>query len=346
MKKDKTGLPPGALVYTGEKKIESPFLTVTRFNQETLEKSSEVPDPASATADHVMWLDIRGLHEIALFEEIAKRWKVHPLAMEDILDVSNQRPKFDEFDTGYLLILRNVVFDGETHTLKHEQLSIYTGPNYVFTFQEDADDSFRDVRARVEQSGGRIRSRSFDYLAYALADNVVDRYFIALDAIGEAIAQLEQDIVNDPQPETKSRIHQLKQCTLAFRRSLSPLREAINRYARHDSDLIQSSTEAYLRDLYDHVLMAAELNETYREALSGLHDLYVSELSFKMNNVMQVLTIIATIFIPLTFLAGIYGMNFSNMPELEWKYSYLTLIIVMIIITISLLMYFRRKKWL
>ena len=341
----KAGSVPGALIFTGDQKVQSPDLTVYHFNEERLEVEDHLPGSADILTDEVLWIDIRGLHEIRLVEEVGKMFGLHALAMEDILDI-HQRPKFEEYDQAFFLIVRSFTYDKSKLKIIPEQISMYCGAHFVLSFQEDATDIFASVRKRVDQSYGRIRKRGADYLMYALADNIIDAYFTVLDALGDDVEQLEDIIVQNPSPEVKLRIHLLKQCTLDIRRGLSPLREAVGKYSRSESELIDDKTRFFLRDLYDHVLHAMDINETYRDALSGLHDLYISEISFRMNNVMQVLTIIATIFIPLTFFAGIYGMNFDHMPELHYKYSYYILLGAMALITIGLIFFFRRKRWL
>jgi magnesium transporter len=223
---------------------------------------------------------------------------------------------------------------------------LYFGENYLLSFQENSGDTFAAVRERIETGRGRIRSRKVDYLAYALIDNVVDNCFQVLDQIEQSMEQLEDQITTAPPEDTKKHIHHLKFQMLTLRKSVAPLREAINRFSRCESPYVNKSTEVFLRDLYDHVIRIADLVETYRDMVNGLQELYLSELSMRMNKIIQLLTIITTIFVPLTFLAGIYGMNFDNQPELHWKYGYFYALGIMAVISLLLVLFFRRRKWL
>ncbi|MDX1477060.1 MAG: magnesium/cobalt transporter CorA [Saprospiraceae bacterium] len=340
----KTGLPPGALVFAGVKKVESPDVSVYYYNAEHLQISEGLPEREDRMDDTVVWIDIRGLHEIGLVQQVGEMYHIHPLALEDILD-TQQRPKFEEYDDGFFLVLKSFVYDAENKKILPEQISIYCGDGFVLSFQEDESDVFAGVRTRVEQANGRIRARGADYLAYALADNLVDTYFHVLDQLGDEIEQLEDLIMDNPTPELKQLMHRLKECILDLRRGLSPAREAVMAFSRVDSEMIGDRTRYFIRDLYDHILRAIEINETNRESLTGLQDLFISEISFRMNKVMQTLTIVATIFIPLTFLAGIYGMNFDYIPELHYRYGYFVLLGIMVAIGLGLLYVFKRKRW-
>ncbi|MCB0686454.1 MAG: magnesium/cobalt transporter CorA [Saprospiraceae bacterium] len=344
-KKTKLGLPPGSLVFTGEQKLENPHITIIRYNANEYTAhplSGELPqvDP-----NYITWIDVRGIHDSNLIEDIGRSYSIHPLVLEDIMDVQ-QRPKYEEYENGFYFTLRNYKFDASTNSIVPEQISIFAGPHFVFSFQEDREELFAEVVTRLETARGKIRFRTADYLVYALLDRIVDGYFLTLDQIGEAVEDLEDEIISDVTRETKSKIHDLKRELLTLRRSLSPVREAIGSFVKSDSEFIDDSTVIFLRDLYDHCIQAFDILETSRDNLTGLQDLYISELGFKANAVMQVLTIVATIFIPLTFLVGIYGMNFDHMPELHYRYSYFILWMVMVIMALSMLYFFRRKKWL
>ncbi|MDX1665902.1 MAG: magnesium/cobalt transporter CorA [Saprospiraceae bacterium] len=343
----KAGLPPGSLVFTGKKKVVEPQLSLLRYDKEQIEEFSVV-DAEQLTepqAGIVNWYDLRGLHDISLIERVGRSFDIHPLVLEDVVDI-NQRPKFEAYDAGLFLIFRAIHFRRERLRIETEQVAVYIGNDYVISFQEDEQDLFDMVRKRLHSGRGKIRQRGPDYLAYALMDAVVDNYFVVLGEVEEFIEVLEEEIVENPREHTKSRIHQIKREMLHLRKAVTPLREAVGQFSRADHPLVAEQTVIFLRDLYDHVIQAMDMVETYRDSLTGLHDLYISEMSFRMNNVMQVLTIMATIFIPLTFLAGIYGMNFDYMPELHWRYSYFVLWGIMIVITGGLIYYFRRKGWL
>ncbi|NND34956.1 MAG: magnesium/cobalt transporter CorA [Saprospiraceae bacterium] len=341
----KIGLPPGALVFTGEQKLGDAQVSLLRYNSEKYIKDDRVDFEATLSTEMVTWVDVRGVHDAEVIEAIGRKFDIHPLVLEDIMDV-HQRPKFDEYEGGYYITLRNFKFDEKTRTLAPEQISIYAGPNYVFSFQEDAEELFSDVVNRISNGKGKIRHRGADYLVYALLDRVVDGYFLLLDQIGETIEDLEEEILTSVDRLTKSKIHDLKRELLALRRSISPLRDAIGLMIKSDTQSITDNTGLFLRDLYDHCIQVFDLLETSRDNLTSLQDLYISELSFKTNSVMQMLTIVATIFIPLTFLVGVYGMNFDYIPELHYAYSYYILWGVMILLALIMLIYFRRKQWL
>ena len=341
----KAGAPPGTMVYTGHRHLEDVFVHLTQyhgdfFNIQTAE--DEVPTPLTEQA--TIWYDIRGLHDIELIETIGKQHRMHPLALEDVVDIQ-QRPKMELYDDGVLIVIKAFAFEPTTRDLSIEQVSIYLTAGTVLTFQEDAGDLFKSVRKRLESSSGRIRSRGADYLAYALVDNVVDKYFTVIDQIEGELDKLEDVIMRSPEMSTKSKIHDLRLALLTLRKSISPLREVMNRFSDTESQLITQDTQVYVQDLRDHVIQITDLVETYRDVTNGLYDLYVSEISFRMNSVMQTLTIVSTIFIPLSFLVGVYGMNWDNMPELHYRYGYFILWGVMLSIIAGMLAWFRRKRW-
>lgn len=341
------GLPPGSLVFTGQKKTEDTHLKLIQYNVDIYNAqrfSNAMPD-IMVDPSYVTWLDVRGLHDVKTIEEVGRFFKVHPLALEDILDTS-QRPKFEEYDNGIFLIVRSLEFDEQELEIKTEQVGIFVGENFALSFQERAEDLFAPIELRLASSSGKIRRRGSDYLAYALIDNIVDNYLVALEKIEKEVDTLEEVIMAKPESRTKGRIHELRLATLTMRKAVYPLREAINRFTDSDHAVKSEETDIFLRDLYDHTIQVMDVVETYRDMINGLYDLYLSEISFKMNNVMQVLTIISTIFIPLSFLAGVYGMNFQYMPELNTRYGYFVLWGVMLSVAGGLLVYFRRKHWL
>lgn len=343
----KTGLPPGTLIFTGDKKVEESHVTLVQFNVEgqIFEQHLKETLPTPEEGSLVSWYDIRGLHNVELIQAIGERFNIHPLVLEDVLD-TQQRPKFEEHDGGFFLTVQALSFDKESMEVKTEQVAIYTGDGYLISFQENEDDLFSAIRERIQSGRGKIKKRGADYLAYALADNIVDHYYVLLDQIEEVLDELEGEILSNPNSKGKQRIHNLKLQSILLRKTVSPLREAIGRFSRSDSPLIAETTGIFIRDLYDHTIQVLDTIETYRDVMSGLYDLYLSEISFKMNNIMRLLTIISTIFIPLTFLAGIYGMNFEYMPELQWRYGYFVIWGIMILIALGLIYLFRRKNWL
>lgn len=342
----KPGLPPGARVFIGEQKVEKPIVSLIQYNEnQFLEKEATNGIPSPEPGNFINWYDIKGLHDVTLIDKIGKAHELHGLVLEDILD-TQQRPKFEEYENGIFITLQELVFDNDSQSIQTEHIAIYAGPNFVLSFQEKDDDTFAPVRERLRNSSGRIRQRQSDYLAYALADSVVDHYFIILDQIQEVIESLEEEILYNPNNWSKSKIHQLKLQMLTLRKAIMPLREAVNWFAKSECPIVQQSTEVFTRDLYDHIVQVIDIVETYRDILNGLYDLYLSEIGYRTNNVMRVLTIISTIFMPLTFIVGVYGMNFQFMPELHWRYGYYITLCIMVIITLGMLALFRKKKWL
>lgn len=344
----KTGLPPGSVVFVGNQKVEKVAIHYLQYNDKSLiDKTYDnrrelvlLPSPD----ENVDWYDVRGLHDTNLIESLGKTFSIHSLILEDVVHTF-QRPKYEEYDNGNFLIFRALSFDREAFEVKTEQIAVFFRKGLVLSFQEDETDLFEHVRKRINSGKGKVRGKGADYLTYALIDSVADNYFSVLDEIEVSIEDIENQILNEPGQQTKERIHLLKKELLTVRKSIAPLREAINRFAKSDSELVEESTKMYIRDLYDHVIQITDLTESYRDMLNGLQDLYISEISLRMNQVMQVLTIITTIFVPLSFLAGLYGMNFENIPELRHPNGYFILVGAMAAIAVGSLYYFKRKGW-
>ncbi|MGA1865613.1 MAG: magnesium/cobalt transporter CorA [bacterium] len=343
----KAGLAPGSLIHISEKKVEKAKITVIDYDENNLfekeAKSAEECIPFKETPS-VTWINVDGLHDIELILKIGENFDLHPLVLEDIVN-TNQRPKYEDYGNYVYVVLKMLYFNGDADEIKAEQVSIIIGANFIISFQEEEGDVFNPVRERIRNSKGRIRKMGADYLAYALMDAIIDNYFIILEKLGEMIEDMEEELVQEPSPGTLQIIHRLKTETIFLRKSVWPLREVINSLERKESSLIHENTVPFLRDLYDHTIQVIDSVETFRDLISGMLDIYLSSISNRMNNIMKVLTIIATIFIPLTFIAGIYGMNFKFMPELEWRWSYPFVWAVMIIIFIGMLFYFKRKNW-
>ena len=293
----------------------------------------------------VTWINIDGVDRVDVIEKLGKHFNLHPLALEDIVN-TGQRPKMEDFLDYILLVLKMLYYDEKEGEFKAEQISLILGPNWVISFQENEGDVFDPIRERIRSDKGRIRKMGADYLVYVLMDAIVDNYFIILEKIGENIEEIEDNLVTNPAPETLQALHNLKRQMIFLRKSVWPLREVISRLERWESQLVNKSTDIYLRDLYDHTIQVIDAIETFRDMLSGMLDIYLSSVSNRMNEVMKVLTIIATIFIPLTLVAGLYGMNFKFMPELEWPWGYPFVLLVMFAIGILMVIYFRKKKWL
>ena len=345
---EKTGLPPGTLVHIGEKKAEKVNISLidydeTQFqHQESVTVEEAVPFKEKPT---VTWLTVTGLHEVKIVEEIGKAFNIHPLLLEDIVH-TGQRPKLEDFGDYLFFVLKMLTYDEDTSEVLAEQVSLILGPNFVISFQENEGDVFNPVRERIRNSKGRIRKLGSDYLAYALIDAIVDNYFVILEHFGEKIEVLQEEVLSQPGPDTLQLIQATKRDMIFLRKSVWPLREAISVLYRGESSLITDGVIPYLRDVYDHTIQVIDSIETSRDMISGTLDVYLSSVSNKMNEVMKVLTIIATIFIPITFIAGVFGMNFKYMPELEWRWSYPIVWLVMLTAGISMLIGFRRRKWL
>ncbi len=347
-RKKKVGLPPGSIIFTGNQKVEKVLLHYLQydseqFKEDTFDNHSELI-LANDDESIVDWYDIRGLHDTGLIETLGKQFQVHPLILEDVVD-THQRPKYEEYPKGVFLIVHAIHFDADKVEISKEQVGIYFRKGLILSFQESDTDLFEPVRKRVQMGRGRIRQRGADYLAYALIDTLVDNYFEVMNRVEEVIESIEDSILLSEGHHAKERIHGLKKELMVIRKSIAPLREAISRFSRAESPFIEESSTVYIRDLYDHTIQVMDVVESYRDMLNGLQDLYLSEISFRMNQVMQVLTIITTIFVPLSFLAGLYGMNFEFIPELKFRYGYFVLLGVMLLIFIGSLIYFRRKKW-
>jgi magnesium transporter len=345
----KAGLPPGTLVHVGEKKIAEPRIAVIDYDEEHFQERQvqhveecfifrETPT--------VTWINVEGLHQVEILERLGECYGFHPLVLEDILN-TDQRPKMEDYGDYIYIVLKMLSHNDDGNEFITEQVSIILGSNFVLSFQEGGEgDVFNPIRDRIKSSKSRIRKMGADYLAYGLLDAVVDNYFIVMEKLGEKIELLEEKLVTQPTPETLQTIHHLKQEMLFLRKALWPLREVISSLERGESPLFKDPTRIYLRDIYDHTIQVIDTIETYREMVSGMLDIYLSSVSNRLNSVMKVLTIIATIFMPLTFLAGIYGMNFKYMPELEWKWGYPFIWLVMVGIGVWMLLYFKKKRWL
>lgn len=344
---DKTGLPPGTVVYSGDEQTAKVKITLMQFNEKELyEKEFYDADEclAETVSEKVTWINVDGIHNTEIIQKIGEKFTIHSLTLEDVAN-NEQRPKFEEYETYLASIMKMISYTGEIHS---EQLSvILLGNNTVLSFQEvDGGDAFDIIRTRIRTGKGRVRKMGADYLAYCLMDAVVDLYFVVLEKIGDRIEALEEELIREPSKETMKFLHGMKREMIFLRKAVWPMRELINNFDRSESKLIKKATRLFLRDLYDHTIRVIDTVETFRDLLSGMMDIYLSSVSNRMNEVMKVLTIITTIFIPLTFIAGIYGMNFTNMPELNWHYSYYVLWAVMIAVAVGMIFYFRKRKWL
>ena len=342
----KKGLSPGTLVHIGENRTAA--VTVTLFNyssshcdEHPIRDVNELRPPSDET---VTWVDVGGVHKTDVLEAFGKHFGLHPLLLEDIAN-TDQRPKLDDYDTYFFLVMK-VLTASDKGDILVEQISFVLGRNYVLSFQENGTDVFQSVRDRLRVGKGRLRQNGSDYLVYALIDAVVDQYFEVLEMLGERIEAMQERLMADPRPETLKDIHALKRQLLFVRRAVWPLREAINNLSRSECPYLHEPTKVFFRDVYDHVVQIVDTIETLREMVSASLDIYLSSVSYRLNSVMRVLTVITTIFMPLSFIAGIYGMNFEYMPELKWPWGYPMALGIMGLVATTMLLGFRWKKWL
>lgn len=343
----KAGLSPGSLIHIGSRYAEESKITFIRYD-EIFFAEKEINSIADFRSEKdrqgITWINVDGLQDVKLFENIGELFGVHPLVLEDILN-TDQRPKMQDYGDYIYIVLKN--FHGRDNgNLLSEQVSIILGMNFILSFREKESGLFEPIREKIRNNKGRIRKEGADYLAHAIIDNIVDNYFVVLENLEEKIEYLEEDLVKRTTPSTLQAIHILKRELILLRKSLWPLREAVNALERSDSSLINKSTGIYFKDIYDHIIAIIDTVETFRDMLSGMLDIYLSTISNRLNEVMKVLTIIATIFMPLTFLAGVYGMNFKYMPELEFRWGYFGVLGIMLVVALLMLMYFKKKKWL
>lgn len=345
-KSDKSGMIPGSFVYVGKNQESTPIqIELIEYNQTHLEKKfvSSIHDcKDSLNNQYTSWVNIDGVHDIKLIEELSQTFKIHPLIAEDILN-TDQRPKVEINNDYIYIVLKMISYDEKNQTFVNEQLSIILLDNLVITTQELPGDLFNNIRERIIQQKGRIRKLKADYLVYCIIDAIVDEYFKVIDRLESELEEIEADIENSK--NSIQDIHWLKKEILYIRRAVYPVRDIISSLMREEHPFIQEKTSLYLRDIHDHCLQVYESVEIIRDIVSSLVEIHLSSVSNKMNEVMKVLTIFASIFIPLTFITGIYGMNFENMPELKWEYGYFYLWGLLLFITVSLMIYFKKKKW-
>ncbi len=343
----KAGMPPGALVHIGEKKLEEAKISVIDFDEAsfqelqvaTVEECFPFKDKPSIT-----WINIDGLHDTGIIARIGNHFGFHPLLVEDILNTGG-RPKIEDFGEYVFVVLKMLYQEEDGGEILSEQISLIFGGNYVISFQESEGDVFNPIRNRIRNGKGKVRKETADYLAYLMIDAIVDNYFSVLENVGDYIDDTEEVLLAKPDAETLQTIHSLKNDMLFLRKSIWPLREIINFLERGESPLIRETTRIYFRDIYDHTIQVMDTLDTFRDIISGMLDTYLSSMSNRMNEVMKVLTIFASIFIPLTFMAGVYGMNFEYMPELKWHWAYPALWVLMLTVALSLVRAFKRKKW-
>ena len=345
----KVGLPPGSIVFIGEKKTDKVVMTLFDYDEnqcqqktlQTIEECFPLRDKPSVT-----WINIDGLQDVEVIKKIDTHFGIHPLVLEDIVN-TQQRPKIEDYGDYLFIVLKMLYKNAQTSEICYEHISLILGTNYVISFQEaPGGDTFDPIRERILHNKGRIRKMGADYLAYALMDTIIDNYFLVLESVAEEIDHIEEELMEVVRFENFKEIHFLKRNMLFLRKAIWPLREVISTLQRTESKIIRNETGIYWRDLYDHTIEVIDLIETFRDMLSGMLEIYLSSVSNRMNEVMKFLTIISTVFIPLTFIVGIYGMNFKYMPELEFRWGYFITLGVMFLMGIFMVMYFKKKKWL
>ena len=344
----KSGLPPGTLIHIGEQKAEKPKITIIDYDDSSFQEK-EAEDISECypfrNKPSVTWINVEGLHRVEILEKLGECYGLHPLVLEDILN-TDQRPKMEDYGDYLYIVLKMLHFEEVKGTVETEQISLVLGEHFVISFQEGLDgDVFQPVRERLRNNKGRIRKLGADYLVYSLIDAIVDNYFIILERTGESIEDIEEKVLGNPSTATLNDIHFLKREMIFLRKAVWPLREVVSGLERGDSALVRGSTKVFLRDIYDHTIQVIDTIETFRDMASGMLDIYLSSVNNRMSAVMKVLTIIATIFMPLTFIAGVYGMNFKYMPELEWRWSYPVLWAIIVLIAASMVAYFKKKEW-
>ena len=343
----KAGLPPGTVVYVGEQRVGKGTISIIDYSEADVnERVVASPEDCRQylARNSVTWINVTGVHDTELLQKMGDVFGIHPLVLEDIVN-TGQRPKLDDHGNDLFLVLKMLYRGKGDGEIVAEQVSLILGKNYVLSFQEIEGDVFDTVRDRIRTAKGKIRKMGCDYLTYAVLDAIVDNYFVVLEDLGDQIESVQENVIERPDPETLQHIHKLKREMVFMRKNLWPLRELVGGLEKSESDLVGNALAPYLRDVYEHTIQVIDNVELLRDMLSGCLDTYMTVVSNRMNEVMKVLTVIATIFIPLTFIAGIYGMNFETMPELKWRLGYAGVWGVMICVGIGMAIFFKRKRW-
>jgi len=342
------GEPPGVLKLPQDAPQEAPIITLIEYGPDSLEERTDVDCDEllwHLNNELVTWINIDGLGDLTVLRILGQRFNLHPLALEDVLD-TNQRPKVEQYDD-YLFLVAKMIYVEQDKKIGAEQVSMFLGKTFLITIQEEADfDVFEPVRARIRGGKGRIRRAGPDYLAYALLDSIIDYYYPVLESIGTEIDTIEDELIKNPFVRPVGSLHEHKRTLTQIRRMVWPLRDVTNLLLHEDSGLIQSETKVYLRDCYDHSVQLMDMVESYRDVLSGLTEIHISSIGLRTNEIMRVLTVISSTFIPLTFIAGVYGMNFEHMPELTKPWGYGACLTLMLIVAVGQVLFFKRKHWL
>ncbi|MDO9262632.1 MAG: magnesium/cobalt transporter CorA [Desulfosalsimonadaceae bacterium] len=347
-RKKKIGVSPGSLIYVGDKTDEPVKISVIAYDEQKVSETADVK--VEEILQHrdesaVTWINVSGIHNMEVIDKIGKHFHLHPLLLEDIANTQH-RAKIDDYEDYLFIVLKMIFSEPDSTLLQFEHICIVLGRGFLISFQEREGDVFTSVRERIQKGKGRIRKSGAGYLAYALMDMIVDHYFLVLEQLGDDIEALQQEALERPTRKTLAAIHAARHQVVHLRKSVWPLREMMSGLLRGESELIEAYVLIYLQDVYDHVIQVIDTIETYRDLLAGILDSYMSSVSQKMNETMKVLTVMATLFIPLTFFAGVYGMNFTYMPELDWQYGYPVFWILTMVIFVSMIIWFKTRKWL
>lgn len=347
-KQRKVGLSPGSVIYTGKNSTQEAFVRISRYDKDHINEvyADNFNAELFRTKDEEkIWVDVLGLNHTELISKIGEQFHLHPILIENVVDVE-QRPKFEEYENSILLIFDSLHFDEVSHSIQIFQNAIVFGKYFLISFQENENDAFSKIRERINQVIGRMRTQGPDYLAYAIVDSQVDSYYLVMDKIEEEIELLESNIDDSSESNIRQTILHLKKELMTVRKSIQPLREALGKMSKTDSPYLEHTTSLFIRDVYDHTVYLMELTENFKDMLSSIYDLYVAQISMRMNNIMKALTIVSSIFIPLSFIASLYGMNFKYMPELENHYGYFIVLGCMFCLFVGMLIYFKKKGWL
>lgn len=341
------GLPPGSIGYLKPNETNRIHLSIIEYTEDTfIEKDHVSIEECLKHMDSpsMTWIQVYGITDPSMIASIGKHFNLHALMLEDIV-TAGQRSKLDVYQDQVFLVARLLQYDNTKKEVKDEQVSIVFGPNYLVSFLEHDEDIFRPVKDRLRQGHNRMRKQSSDYLAYSLLDTIVDYYFVVLEKVDTDLDRLEEELGSVPKPVTLQRIQHAKRDMIILRKAVWPIRDVVNRFLRLDSPLVSPTTQLYLRDVYDHTIQTIDIIEGFRDVVSGMFDVYLSNINIRTNEIMKVLTIVSTIFVPLTFVSSLYGMNFEFMPELHYRWSYPVALLLMLSIALGMLYYFHRKKW-
>lgn len=341
------GLPPGSLLYTALEGKEKEKITLIEYTEGSFSEKEnasieECLDRIGIPS--IAWIQVNGPPSPETISSLGEKLHLHSLFLEDVMS-TGQRSKLDTFQDQIFIIVRLLQYDEVKKNLRDEQASIIFGPNYLISFIEGREEIFNPIKERLRQGNSRMHKQSSDYLAYTLLDTIVDYYFIVLEKVDLQLDSLEEEVVNFPKPTTLHKIQQTKREMIILRKAIWPMRDVINRFIKLESPLVNSTTQLYLQDIHDHTIQTIDIIESFRDVVSGMLDIYLSNINIRTNDIMKVLTIVSTIFVPLTFISSLYGMNFEHMPELHTSWGYPAAISLMVATAAAMLLFFRRKKW-